>query len=248
MKTGFRIIWLEETDSTNNELKRRFNEIDNLSVVAARCQTAGRGQRGNKWLSKPGENLTFSIFLKPGQDKLPEIKASEQFIISEAATIAVSEMLNQYGIKASIKWPNDIYVRNKKICGMLIENTLSEERVYASIVGIGININQNDFPQELMNPCSMATITHKIFNLQECLDNFLNIFYKYIFSEDTLSLKRKYLSMMYRINEYHQFRDLSDNKIFNGRIKGVSDNARLVVEMLDGNEKEFAFKEISYII
>jgi len=108
MKTGFRIIWLEETDSTNNELKRRFNEIDNLSVVAARCQTAGRGQRGNKWLSKPGENLTFSIFLKPGQDKLPEIKASEQFIISEAATIAVSEMLNQYGIKASIKWPNDI--------------------------------------------------------------------------------------------------------------------------------------------
>lgn len=248
MKTGFQIIWMDEVDSTNNELKRRFFSIDNLSVIAAYHQTAGRGQRGNKWLSRDGENLTFSVFVKPGHDGVPEIAATDQFAISQAATLAVAEMLESKGINAAVKWPNDIYVGDRKICGMLIENTLDGEKVVASIVGIGINVNQEQFSPELMNPCSMRTVTKESYDIKCCLEEFLELFQKYIFSDDNSSIKEKYLSKLYRLNEFHSYNDILEKMTFNGRITGISDDARLIVEKPDGSRKEFAFKEIGYIL
>lgn len=250
MAKEFKIIRLEEVDSTNNEIKRRGDSLDNLSVIITNKQTAGRGQVGNKWLSPPGENLTFSILLRPGSDGLPAIKATEQFLISRIATLSVSDLLEEKGIKCRIKWPNDIYVRNKKICGMLIENTLSFENVASTIVGIGLNVNQEIFSPELMNPTSMYKVSGEKYGLEECLQGILKNFalYMALVGGKEEEIKEKYLSRLYRRGELSDFRDIKEDKVFKGKIKGVAENAKLIVEMPDGSDKEFAFKEISYII
>ena len=151
------IIWLESTDSTNEEAGRRISDLDNLSVLSAVRQTEGRGQRGNSWSSNDGENLTFSIVLKYGNGEgfIPEIRAADQFAISEAAALAVVDLLASYDIEAKIKWPNDIYVGNRKICGILIENAIRGSYIANSIIGIGLNVNQQTFDPSLPNPTSM---------------------------------------------------------------------------------------------
>jgi BirA family biotin operon repressor/biotin-[acetyl-CoA-carboxylase] ligase len=126
-------------------------------------QTAGRGQRGNTWSSRPGENLTFSIVLKftiPGgaEETLPAVKAHGQFVLTEIASISVVDFLFRHGIKAKIKWPNDIYVGNKKLCGILIENALCGSTIDTCIVGIGININQELFVSDAPNPVSLKQL------------------------------------------------------------------------------------------
>ncbi len=156
MKNKHDIIWLEEVDSTNEEARRRISYIDNLSVVSAVRQTAGRGQRGNSWQSADGENLTFSIVLKFGADQLEPMAASGQFVISEVTALSVVDFLAAYDIEAKIKWPNDIYVGNRKICGILTENALKGNCLSHSIVGIGLNVNQTVFDPSLPNPTSMA--------------------------------------------------------------------------------------------
>ena len=154
------IIWLESVDSTNEECRRHISDIDNLSVVAALSQTSGKGQRGNSWISAPGENLTFSVVLKfPSSVSAGEpgpVKAYDQFVLSEIAALAVVDLLAEHGIQAKIKWPNDIYVGEKKICGILIENTLQGEWIQHSIIGIGLNVNQRNFDATLPNPTSMV--------------------------------------------------------------------------------------------
>lgn len=250
MKQDFKIIRMDEVDSTNNEIKRRGGSLDNLSVIITNKQTAGRGQVGNKWLSPPGENLTFSILLRPGSDGLPSIKATEQFLISRIATLSVFDLLTEKGINCRIKWPNDIYVGNKKICGMLIENTLSSGQVASSIVGIGLNVNQEAFSPELLNPTSMYKASGEKYSLEECLQYILKSFALYMDTAqgEEESIKEKYLSCLYRLGELSDFRDIKEERVFKGRIKGVAENAKLIVEMPDGRDKEFAFKEISYII
>ena len=123
------IMWFDTLDSTNEQVRRQIDSLDNLSVVSALSQTAGRGQRGNTWSSATGENLTFSILLRftagdPDSrfSSFPFLRAIDQFVISEIATLSVVELLEKYGIVASVKWPNDIYVEDRKICGILIEN------------------------------------------------------------------------------------------------------------------------------
>lgn len=121
MKEEVDILWLDEVDSTNNEALRHISELDNLSVIAAVHQTSGRGQRGNSWLTHAGKNMTFSMVVKFGDGALPPLEASRQFVLTRCVTLGVSDYLESEGIDCSVKWPNDIYVRNKKICGMLIE-------------------------------------------------------------------------------------------------------------------------------
>ena len=148
------IIWLERVDSTNDEARRHISEIDNLSVVSALEQTKGRGQHGNTWLSMPGENLTFSLIVKDFR-----IKANEQSAISQATALSLTKILGRYGIEARIKWPNDIYAGDNKICGILIENSLKGMEIDWSIIGIGLNVNQTSFPEDLPNPTSMRLCT-----------------------------------------------------------------------------------------
>jgi len=170
------ILWLDVTDSTNAELARR-QELDNLSVVAASEQTAGRGQRGNIWQSEAGKNLTFSILLKYGEDL--QIPADMEFSLCEAVALSVSDFLNKrFGLDARIKWPNDIYVDGKKICGILIEHKLSGKMLASSIIGIGINVNQTVFPVDLPNATSVKMETGESFDLRTTLNEYLEFFYE----------------------------------------------------------------------
>ena len=253
------IIWLDTTDSTNEEARRRISDIDNLSVVSAYSQTAGRGQRGNTWSSSPGENLTFSIVIKYGHEygqTLP-MRACDQFSVSEAAALAVVDLLASYNIEAKIKWPNDIYVGDRKICGILIENSLREGFMSSSIIGIGLNVNQTVFDPSLPNPTSMAMAGNEVSHslsleplLEELVDIFKGYCYRYLNITGGLSRLRKlYLSQMWRKEVPAIYIDCSDGCRFKGIIRGLSDIGHLMVEDIEKGElKEFAFKEIGYII
>ncbi|MBR5176317.1 MAG: biotin--[Bacteroidales bacterium] len=252
MADKLNIRWMEETDSTQEEVRRHFSEYDNLSVAAAILQTAGRGQRGNTWHSRGGENLTFSMVLRFGEEGFPALSANKSFLITKAATLAVAKYLNEKGIACSIKWPNDIYVRNKKICGMLIENTLASGNIASSIVGIGLNVNQKEFPAQLLNPTSMTVLTGKSFDLVaelEILSGYLADSFKRVLSDgDTSSASQEYESLLYRKDTFHEYASCPDGQVFEGKIIGVTPGGLLCLEDKNGELKKFAFKEISYII
>ena len=248
MKGKAEIIWLDTVDSTQEEVRRHIRDYDNLTVVAALFQTAGKGQRGNKWSSGRGENLTFSALLRPGCDGLREIPAKEQFYISIVSALSVKELLDSYGLHPTIKWPNDIYIGDRKICGMLIENVLSASgMVEASIIGIGLNVNQTAFPPELMNPVSMARLSHREYDIKAVLAAFTERFCELLEVPDS-ELRRRYLACLYRFGVRASFSDARSGEVFSGIIRGVDGEGLLHVEMPDGTLRPFAFKEISYII
>ena len=169
------IRWYDTVESTNDEARRLIPALDNLSVVAARCQTAGRGQGDHKWHSMPGENLTFSVVLKFGEGALAPLQAREELLITQVVTFALRLYLLDEGVSARIKWPNDIYVGDRKICGILIENILSGQEVATSIIGIGLNLNQTDFPSDLPNPVSLRLLTGRQYDPSHELERFMAI-------------------------------------------------------------------------
>jgi len=286
MTKKYDIMWSEELDSTNEEARRRISDLDNLSVLSVERQTAGRGQRGNSWKSAPGENLTFSIILKfrkgdASSDEsscdsavLPQLKAVDQFVLSEISSLALVRLLENHGIRASVKWPNDIYIGSCKVCGMLIENSIHGSSVSSSIIGIGLNVNQRNFDVSLPNPTSMLLEDmKKEFDLPALLDEFMNIFVNFIdrFMDDRQDsfdeLRDEYLSHLWRLNETARFIDYtvlpsghSDKPVvtgitdiagkeFTGIIRGLSPIGHLLVEDLDAIAlREFSFKEIGYIL
>ena len=247
------IRWVEETDSTQDEVRRHIPEYDNLSVVAAEFQTAGRGQRGNTWLARKGENLTFSMLLKFGGNYFPPLKAADQFLITKAATIGVAGYLEEKGINCSIKWPNDIYFRDKKICGMLIENVLEGEYLSSSVVGIGLNVNQREFPSQLMNPTSMSVVSGQIYDTHEemvILADYLASAFQAVlgFKSSTKEVDKEYDRRLYRKDEFHEFTVCKDESILEGKITGVTPRGLVQIINRKGELFQFAFKEISYII
>ncbi|MBQ9185567.1 MAG: biotin--[Bacteroidales bacterium] len=248
MKLDMTTIWLDTVDSTQEEIKRRLGNTDNLTVVAAMFQTAGKGQRGNKWSSGRGENLTFSLLLLPGRDGIREIPAKEQFYISIVSSLAIKELLDEYGLRPNIKWPNDIYIGNKKICGMLIENVLSPSgMVESSIIGIGLNVNQTEFPPQLMNPVSMAKVTYETYDIKSVLERFCLKFTS-LLEEEPDVLRQRYLDCLFRFGVKADYTDTKTGETFSGTIRGIDGEALLYVEMPDGEMRKFAFKEISYIL
>ena len=189
MKSNFDIIWLDSIDSTNDEVKRRISDLDNLSVLSALSQTKGRGQGDHIWISEPGSNLLFSIVLKYSssadsvQSPLLSVQAHDQIVISQITALSVVDLLAAHEIEAKIKWPNDIYVGDKKICGILIEHSVRGNWLTSSIIGIGLNVNQRNFDVNLPNPISMVlldTDSENDYNTRELLDEFMGIFTDYI--------------------------------------------------------------------
>ena len=280
------IMWFDTLDSTNEEVRRRIDSLDNLSVVSALTQTEGRGQRGNSWSSAPGENLTFSIILKFRRGNasseesscdsavLPQLKAVDQFVLSEISSLALVRLLENHGIRASVKWPNDIYIGSCKVCGMLIENSLLGSSVSSSIIGIGLNVNQRNFDVSLPNPTSMLLEDmKKEYDLKALLDEFMDIFITFFdrFMDDRQDsfdeLRDEYLSHLWRLNETARFIDYTvlpsghsdmpvvagvvngEGREFTGIIRGLSPIGHLLVEDLDAIAlREFSFKEIGYIL
>lgn len=151
--------WIESTDSTNIELRRRLESSDNLSFLATSAQTAGRGQGDHTWYSTPGKNLTFSFLLRFSEQDGTYLEARDILLITCITTLAIRDYLASKGVAAGIKWPNDIWVDGRKICGILIENIVEDGAVTASIVGVGLNLNESDWPEELPNPVSLHEIT-----------------------------------------------------------------------------------------
>lgn len=181
------IKWFESLASTNNEAKKHITDYDNLSVIATIEQSAGRGQGTHTWYTTPGKNLTFTIVFNP--ENLP---ASEALYLTRITTLSLLSYLAARGVRARIKWPNDIWVEDKKICGILIENILEGNLVHNSIIGIGLNINESGWPEDLPNPVSLGELTGKSYDIREELEAFYKEFCRHaqmLSSEDG----RKYL-------------------------------------------------------
>ena len=148
------IIWLESTDSTNDELRRRLDQSGDLAIIAAERQSAGRGQGDHTWHSEPGRNLTFSVLLRHRC-----LKASDALAVTSIMALGIRDYLHTKGIEPWIKWPNDIWVGEKKICGILVENSMRAGKIDFSIVGVGLDVNQTDWPADLPNPVSLKDLT-----------------------------------------------------------------------------------------
>lgn len=237
------VVWLDTVDSTNSEALRRLAQLPSGTVLAAREQTAGRGQRGNTWFSEPGKNLTFSIVLKD-----LAISATDAPRLNYLTSVAVASYLESRGVKADIKWPNDIYVGGRKICGMLLENTLGPDgRLLASVIGIGINIHQKDFPQ-LANATSLCLCTGKEYELSEELQAFLEIFDGLLQQLMSDKLSAAYSARLFRKGVPARYHDLLTDCEYQGVIEGVEPDGRLHIRSLDGRDCYYRFKEVSYIL
>lgn len=258
-KIKINITWFKSIDSTNSEALRNIHKLNNYDILTAEHQTAGRGQRGNKWLSKACENLTFSLIYKPlslGKTLI----ASKQFIISQAVAVGISKYIESKGVEAKIKWPNDIYVRNKKICGVLIENVLKGKNIEASVIGVGFNLNQLNFPDNLVNPTSLSLITNEKYNLKSELKILGSYIAKCLPGTgiDEEEINKYYIEHLYNLKNICKYRDNIDNFYFNGEILGIDEQGRLKVRIdkinsaevaaLIGTIRHYSFKEISYLI
>jgi len=153
-----RIYWYDTLDSTNSEAERRLEALDNMSVIATKVQTAGRGQGDHLWHSKDSENLLFSIVFKPELELDPGEIAG---LISPALCLGILDYLKDEGVSAFVKYPNDIWVNDKKLAGLLIKNTIIGNKFITGILGVGLNLNETDFPAELPNPVSLKALTGK---------------------------------------------------------------------------------------
>lgn len=238
------VVWLDRIDSTNSEALRRLPELVSGTVLAAREQTAGRGQRGNVWFTEPGKNLTFSIVLKD----LP-LEASDSICLNYLSSVALVDFLDSKGVKADIKWPNDIYSGGRKLCGILIENTLGPDgRLAASVVGIGLNINQKDFPQ-LANATSLALCTGSDYALEPVLEEFLTVFDGLLPRLLESSLQASYTARLFRRGVSARYHDLLRDEEFTGVLEGVEADGRLCIrDTANGQLRLYRFKEVGYIL
>ena len=246
----FKVIHIDETDSTNGWLRENIRTFSPLSpsdgspdsgeqavTVVADYQTAGRGCGTNTWESERGKNLTFSMLIHP-----KDIPARQQFHISMAASLAVCEALGQHIGDLSIKWPNDIYWRNGKIGGMLIENLLQGDVIRDSIIGIGLNVNQQAFRSGAPNPVSMWQITGQETDCQQLLDDILRCMDHYLYHD----VRPQYLQMLYRRKGFHPYAD--GDGAFMAEIVEVEDDGHLVLRDDSGQRRRYAFKEVQFVI
>ena len=258
MKQNCNIIRFEEVDSTNSRLYacRRF--LQSGTVFAASFQSAGRGQKGNRWAAEKGENLTFSLLFKP-----KSIPAESQFRISAAASLAIIDYLKETGIDATIKWPNDIYVGDRKICGMLIENSVSGTLISSSVIGIGLNLNQRIFGKEIPNPTSVSILTGTERDLEREMERLLDKLPVRLGQAETDNgLLDEYNALLYRrgvecdwldcrnspeTNLTASNRKVDAGKTITGKITGTNNQGLLQIKLKSGPEILFSFKEIRYL-
>lgn len=237
-------IWLDKVDSTNSYCMKKAEggEPEGLAI-AAFVQEKGRGQRGNSWESQEGANLTFSLLLRP-----IFLKVEEQFFLSKAIALSVCDWINVSGLHAKVKWPNDIYVGDKKVCGILIENSFSGVTLDVSVVGIGLNLNQKKFPNDLPNPTSITLLTGKEYRPELVLVELVTIIQKrYLqIKEDKLQLDTDYLKNFYRLGEKHFFN--ANNEKIKAKIIGVKHTGELLLEDELGKQHAFMFKEVAFVI
>lgn len=248
---GKRFIYLDEINSTNDYATKMLLREKTLegTAIFTDSQTNGRGQQQNSWQSEPKKNIAISFILYP--NFLP---AEKQFYLNQAISLAVFDSIKKIIDGVKIKWPNDILIKGRKTAGILIENSLSGKKINSSIIGIGINVNQISFPDEIKNATSLKIENQKKNHQKD--DDFHLLNMVHILCQETENrylqlregkydlLKRDYLNALYCYQELHQFQ--TSEGIFNGQILGVGDEGKMIVGV-NGKLKSFAFKEITFL-
>ncbi len=241
---GSTIVHLDKVDSTNNYAARELltKSLNEGTVFTATCQQSGRGTGISQWESSVGLNLTISMVLYPRK-----IEVCNQFAISQAISLGLVDFLSQHVQKVSIKWPNDIYVDDRKIAGILIETVISAGKFSRAIIGIGLNINQEIFVSDAPNPVSLKNLTERNYDLEEVLDALcdkLDKRYLSLIHGDFDTLNNDYQQVLYKRGIWANFR--ADEIDFEGRITGVGKDGPLLIETRAGEVQGFMFKEVVF--
>lgn len=236
-------LYLEETDSTNDFLRQYTpGEDEDMTVVWTDFQRKGRGQGSNQWESEAGKNLTFSVLIHP--DK---VRAQDQYIISMAVAETMHRFLSgMVDAAIQIKWPNDIYVGDSKIGGILIENHLSGEHIKDCIIGIGLNVNQTVFVSDAPNPISMRMIDDREWNREEVLQGLISEFVWQFQHFRFDIIRKKYRRHLYRREGFYPYRDAEGE--FEAEMLEVENDGHLVLLDTEGRQRRYAFKEVAYVI
>ncbi|MBS4014567.1 MAG: biotin--[acetyl-CoA-carboxylase] ligase [Bacteroidetes bacterium] len=251
MKTvsfGTTTIYLPKTDSTNLEAWRNIKSrsIVEGTMIWTSDQTEGKGAGHNIWFSESEKNLTASFVIFP-----KFLEAEKQFFLNKVISLAVRESVYNLLKKKHevfVKWPNDIIVNNSKVAGILIENTILGNNLNETVIGIGLNVNQDYFPSNLNSPTSLKNITNKTLEIYKCAEEIckqLTKWYNLLIKSDYQSIDNKYLSHLYRLNEYADYK--ADGKVIEGKIIGISEYGKLRLMLSTGETREYAFKEVELI-
>jgi len=241
-----KIIKLNAIDSTNSFLKELSinTDIENFTVVVANNQKSGRGQMNTSWFTEPDKNLTFSVFIK-----FKHLEISDQKFLNYAISISAFDTLQHYNLpEIATKWPNDILSERDKVIGILIENALQRSNIISSIIGIGLNVNQDNFPSNIPNPSSIRLKTGVINDLDKVLQVFLNFLktnIELVNQEKFEHLENKYLSVLFKKDIPSMFKTDKD-VFFMGKIIGVANDGKLQIELTNETIQEFGLKEVSF--
>ncbi|REH01069.1 biotin--[acetyl-CoA-carboxylase] ligase [Flavobacterium aquicola] len=240
-----KLIKLDAIDSTNEFLKGLSNkqEVQNFTVISAETQLKGKGQMGAKWDSEPGKNLIMSVLVKRFL-----FDSETVFNLNVVVSLAVIRTLKEYDIpELSIKWPNDIMSANKKIGGILIENSIKGEGAITSIVGLGLNVNQTEF-DNLPRASSLALVCNKVFNKEEILFSIVSKINEIIaeYAVKASSLWEEYINELFKIGVPVAFSDENETN-FMGIIKGVSAVGKLQIQLEDDTVCEYSLKEVQML-
>ncbi|MDN3690661.1 biotin--[acetyl-CoA-carboxylase] ligase [Cyclobacterium jeungdonense] len=234
---------LTDCHSTNESAvsRLRSGKAKEGTVILTHNQTQGRGQRGNRWHSKPGMNLTFSMVFKPDF-----LSVDRQFLLNMAIALGVQKALCRLVSGINIKWPNDfLSAEGKKIGGMLVENTLSGNRIVASVVGIGVNVNQHEF--SVPEATSLANLSGKAYSLDQLLEILLvsvEDYYLKLKSGEQEIIQKEYLSQLYRFGTWASY---EDDEVFTGKIVDVGIHGRLIITKQNGTIASYDLKQIRFI-
>ena len=246
---GSHIIELKQTASTNVYTDKLLHseKPDEGTVIIAYKQTKGKGQDQNRWESEANKNLTFSIILYP-----EFLNPSEQFRLIEVTSLGITDYIKTHlpsDKEIKIKWPNDIYINDRKLCGTLVQNSIVGSKLTECIIGIGLNVNQEKFLSVAPNPVSLKQITGVSYNLQQCLKDLCSCIDKRYFqlkNKQYAQLETDYLSLLYRFNEMHDF-IIHEDKI-QARITGITNFGQLKLESIDLKIYECGMKEVIYCL
>ena len=238
-------IALESVGSTNSYLKALPPEPDeDWTLVTAQYQEAGRGAGQNHWESQAGRNLLLSLRIHP-----ISVQARDVFVLSEALALSIRRALQEYAEGFLVKWPNDLYHQDRKVAGLLIENSMAGTVVGSTIMGVGLNVNQTHFLSDAPNPVSLAQILGHEVPISEVLERFLQqfrIYYNKICAREYLSLHHEYLSHLYRRTGLHPFRDRDGQ--FRASIADVEPDGHLILRDTAGRLRRYAFKEVESVL
>jgi BirA family biotin operon repressor/biotin-[acetyl-CoA-carboxylase] ligase len=241
------LIRLESAGSTNEYASHLLQNsaAAEFTVIWALGQYSGRGTGGSSWESEPGKNLTFSMVLHPYF-----LDLSNQFILTRIIALGVHDFISSQVTNetVTIKWPNDIYIGNRKVAGILTENSVMDGKFRHSVVGIGINVNQLIFPSEIPNPVSLKGITGKGYNLEDSLEKVCSAVisrYQKLSHDPSEVSADEYISKLYRFNDFAKYR--FRNQVISARITGVDEAGWLQLEVSDGEKISCDLKEIVFL-